>query len=374
MALTKVTTGTIADDSIQSLKNRNLIINGAMQVAQRATQVTGVTTTSYKTCDRWLAALNSLGTWTFDQSTDAPNGFSNSLKTTCTTANASPAAGAYCLLIYYIEAQNLQHLAFGTADAKSMTVSFWVKSNKTGSASFVIRQNDNSDKMISKSYTINSANTWEYKTISIPADTAGVINNDNGIGFQLDWWLNSGTDYSSGSLQSTWSTFDNTNRNASNLGVGGSVSDYFAITGVQLEVGDVATPFEHESFGQTLAKCQRYFYKTGDIGTSQEWYPGGSTYADYGNFHVQCFNNNEDRAAPSLRWPVALRARPTVTYYPGRSDVSNTSGSITVYNSNTLVTTSAKPSGSVLGLQAYFSGTNNDAAAYTFQVTADAEL
>jgi hypothetical protein len=304
MALTKVTTGTIADDSIQSLKNRNLVINGAMQVAQRATQVTGVTTTSYKTCDRWLAALNSLGTWTFDQSADAPNGFSNSLKTTCTTANASPAAGAYCLLIYYIEAQNLQHLAFGTADAKSMTVSFWVKSNKTGSASFVIRQNDNSDKMISKSYTINSANTWEYKTISIPADTAGVINNDNGIGFQLDWWLNSGTEYSSGSLQSTWSTFDNTNRNASNLGVGGSVSDYFAITGVQLEVGDVATPFEHESYGETLAKCQRYF-------TLLEGGTGSSAHIASG---IMGLYNTTTQVLARYFFTVEMRAQPSMSY------------------------------------------------------------
>jgi len=267
MALTKVTTGTIADDSIQSLKNRNLIINGAMQVAQRGTQVTGVTTSGYYTCDRWRIALGTLGTWTVDQSTDAPNGFSNSFKTTCTTADASPAAGDFFIFNQRIEAQNLQHLAFGTADAKSMTLSFWVKSNKTGNASVDVVQLDNSSKMISKSYTINSADTWEYKTISIPADTAGVINNDNGDGFQIEWWLNSGTDWSSGSLQSTWSTYDATNRNASNLGVGGAVNDYLAITGVQLEVGDVATPFEHEFFGDTLAKCQRY-YQLGGAGAA----------------------------------------------------------------------------------------------------------
>ena len=245
-----------------ALSNRNFIINGAMQVAQRATQVTGVTSSDYTTCDRWDIGLGNLGTWTVDQSTDAPNGFSNSFKVTCTTADASPAASDLYLLRQRIEAQNLQHLAFGTADAKSMTLSFWVKSNKTGAATFGMRQKDNSNKMISKSYTINSADTWEYKTISIPADTAGVINNDNGYGFQIEWWLNSGTDWSSGSLQSTWSTDDNTNRNPSNLGVGGAVNDYFAITGVQLEVGDVATPFEHESYGQTLAKCQRYYEKS----------------------------------------------------------------------------------------------------------------
>jgi len=145
-----------------ALSNRNLIINGAMNVAQRGTQVTGVTSTGYHTCDRSSISISNLGTWTVDQSTDAPNGFSNSFKATCTTADASPAAGDYSIFFQMIEAQNLQNLAFGTADAKSMTVSFWVKSNKTGAASFDILQDDNSNKMISKSYTINSADTWEY--------------------------------------------------------------------------------------------------------------------------------------------------------------------------------------------------------------------
>ena len=245
-----------------ALSNRNLIINGAMNVAQRGTQVTGVTSTGYHTCDRSSISISNLGTWTVDQSTDAPNGFSNSFKATCTTADASPAAVDYSIFFQMIEAQNLQHLAFGTADAKSMTVSFWVKSNKTGAASFDILQDDNSNKMISKSYTINSADTWEYKTISIPADTAGVINNDNGSGLSIGWWLNSGTYFSSGSLQPTWSTLIQSNRNASNLGVGGAINDYFQITGVQLEVGDVATPFEHESYADTLQKCRWYYRRS----------------------------------------------------------------------------------------------------------------
>ena len=223
MALTKVTTGIIADDavttdkisdnSIQSLKNRNLIINGAMQVAQRDTQVTGVTTDGYKTCDRWVLFINALATWTVDQSTDSPNGFSNSLKVTCTTADASPAARDYAFFSHRFEAQNLQHLAFGTADAKSMTLSFWVKSNKTGNASCGLLQLDNSNKTFSESYTINSADTWEYKTISIPADTAGVINNDNGPGIQLEWWLNSGSDWTGGGATSGWETAVDSQRN-----------------------------------------------------------------------------------------------------------------------------------------------------------------
>ena len=244
------------------LSNRNLIINGAMQVAQRATQVTSITVFGYYTCDRWLFNTANLGTWTLDQATDAPEGFTKSFKATCTTADASPAAGDYATLIQRIEAQNLQHLKYGTSNAENLTLSFWVKSNKTGNASFDIMQSDNSFRQFTASYTINSADTWEYKTIAIPGDSAGVINDDNGGGFQIDWWLNTGSDYTTGTHNATWETADNTNRNATNLGVGGATSDYFTITGVQLELGDVATPFEHRSYGQELALCQRYYATT----------------------------------------------------------------------------------------------------------------
>jgi len=300
-----------------ALSNRNLITNGAMNVAQRKTQVTGVTSGGYYTCDRMPIQVNGLGTWTVDQSTDAPNGFSNSFKVTCTTADASPAANAFSVFSHRIEAQNIQHLAFGTADAKSMTLSFWVKSNKTGAASFDFLQDDNSLKMISKSYTINSANTWEYKTILIPADTAGVINNDNGSGLQINWWLNSGTNWSSGSLQSTWSTYDATNRNASNLSVGGAVSDYFAITGIQLEVGEVATPFEHEFFGNTVAKCQRYYQKSYNLDI-----PPQTNNAAGRHYFYLSPNTTNGNKGDIVSFPVTMRASPSVTIYNEASGVA----------------------------------------------------
>ena len=247
------------------LSNRNFIINGAMQVAQRGTQTTSVSSGHNYICDRFSIYVETLGTWTLDQSTDSPNGFSNSFKATCTTADASPVSNAQCSISQKIEAQNLQSLSFGTSDAQATTLSFWVKSNKTGNASIVVFQPNNSNKMVSFQYSISSANTWEQKTITIPADTAGVINNDNGSGFQIEWWLNSGSNKTGGSHQATWSTYDATNRNVSNLGVGGATSDYFAITGVQLEVGSVATPFEHRSFGDELRRCQRYYYNGGEV-------------------------------------------------------------------------------------------------------------
>jgi len=125
-------------------------------------------------------------------------------------------------------------------------------------------QPDASNRQISKSYTINSANTWEYKTITFPGDTSGVINNDNGVGLFVEWWLNSGSTFNSGSLQTTWGALDQASRNASNLGVGGATSDTFAITGVQLEVGEKATAYSHSSYCDELARCQRY-YQASDI-------------------------------------------------------------------------------------------------------------
>jgi hypothetical protein len=292
------------------LSNRNLIINGAMQVAQRATQVTGVTTQGYRTCDRFELNISALGTWTVDQDTNAPNGFSNSFKVTCTTADASPASGDYLLLQHFIEAQNLQLLGFGSSDAKTTTLSFWVKSNKTGNASIAIRQPDNSNKQVTYQYSISTADTWEYKTIAIPADTSGVINNDNGQGLRIEWWLNSGSDYTGGSHRSTWTAADNTDRNVSNLGVGGATSDYFQITGVQLEVGSQATPFEHRSYGDELARCQRYYWMIQNENSKPVCQ--GTLY-------------NTNNFYGIVHFPVTMRAAPTL-------DVSNGTGYFEIFS------------------------------------------
>ena len=288
----------IADVGGGQLSNRNLIHNGAMKIAQRGTSETGVTTAKY-ICDRWLLALNSLGTWTVEQSTDAPAGFANSFKATCTTADASPAAGDYAIIVHRMEAQDLQHLDYGTSNAESLVLSFYVKSNKTGSASLDIMQNDNSNKQFTKGYTISAANTWEQKKITIPGDTAGLINNDNGIGLILDWWQNSGSTYTGGSHNAAWEASTNANRNANNLGVGGTNNDYFAITGVQLEVGSVATTFEHRSYGEELQKCKRYYQTVGSVFSGE--------------------TEGADRFTINAEFKPEMRASPTCTVFTGRS-------------------------------------------------------
>jgi len=293
--------GNQVDDG--AITGSNMVINGAMTVAQRSSSVTGVTSNGYYTCDRFKIQVGNIGTYTVDQSTDAPNGFSNSWKISCTTADASPAAGDYLLLNHFIEGQDLQSLGFGTSGAKALTMSFWVKSNKAGNASFEVEQSDNSAKMVGFQYTINATDTWEYKTISIPADTAGVINNDNGKGFQINWWLNSGSTFTSGSHNSTWTAFSAGDTNPSNLGIGGSTSDYWQITGVCLNVGDSAIDFPHdESYGETLAKCKRYFER---IGT-----PAGSSYQSFGVGHV----HTNVTAVSVIPYEVEKRANPTASY------------------------------------------------------------
>jgi hypothetical protein len=200
-----------------------------------------------------------MGTWTGEQSTDAPDEFSNSFKISCTTADASPAAGDRVNIQHRIEGQFLQHLAKGTASAKSVTLSFWIKSNKTGNMQVNLWDNDNS-RFVSGTVTINTSATWEKKTITFVGDTVSNFDNDNGGSLFIEWWLDSGTTWSSGTSPTTWQANSAADRNANGtLALADSTSNYINITGVQLEVGESATEFEHRPYGTELALCQRYY-------------------------------------------------------------------------------------------------------------------
>ncbi len=361
-----------------NLGRRNLIINGAMQIDQRATTHTFQNGTGgYNTVDRWIISEAGTDSFVFEvsQSTDAPDDFAHSFKVDCTTADASLSADVQISFEQKIESRDLQRLNYGTSSAKTMKFSFYVKSNKTGTYVCWFFQDDAS-RSIGRTYTINSANTWERKTITIPGDTGGTINNNNSSGFRTRFMLGAGSTYTSGTLQTDWGTITGTqaNRYVGQVNLADNTANEWYVTGVQLEVGDTVSEFEHRTFGEELALCQRYFHKTGDIGTDQEWFPGVATYAAYGHQSTSTIDGNNDRAAPEVTYPCAMRTRPTIVYYPARSAVSNTAGSITVYNANTLVTTSSKPSGGGQCLVNYFAGTNNDSNMYTYHYTADAEL
>ena len=248
--------------NITNKPNRNLIINGAMQVSQRALSTSSVTGNGYFACDRHKVQLLGAGTWTISQSTEAPsdNGFKKSMKYDCTTADSSLGANDYLQHYYRIEGQDLQDVCKGTSSAKPLILSFWVKTNKIGTYNVEVIDQDNS-RLCSKSYTV--ANTsWNKYSIVFPADTIGAFNDDNGVSLDIGWWLAAGSTYSTGSNQTSFGSFVQANRAPSNVNLADSTSNEWYITGIQLEIdhtgSGVATDFEHKSFGQELHLCQRY--------------------------------------------------------------------------------------------------------------------
>ena len=282
--------------------NRNVVINGAMQVAQRGTSTAGVTTAGYYSADRFQLA-SVLGTQTVSQDTDAPtgSGFRNSFKLLTTTANASPSAATAMLIAQYMEGQNVQRFLKGTSSAKQFALSFWVKSNVTGTYVAELVDSDNG-RSVSLSYSITAPATWEKKTIIFPADTTGVLNNDNGGSLDLYWWQGAGSNFTSGTLQTTWATTVSANRAVGQVNVAATLNNYWQVTGVQLEAGAVATPFEFEDIGTTLAKCLRYYWRVSgatanNVGLASGFGTGSTTPA-------------ARRMVVPL--PVSMRAKPTV--------------------------------------------------------------
>ena len=239
---------------------RNLLINGAAQISQRG-DVTGVSSTTYGGPDRFQHIMGSAGTFSISQSTDAPDGFSNSIKVACTSSTSLSTGNLY-LLGQKIEGQNVQHLEYGSSTAKSLTFSFWVKTNVSGDYA-VEFFSQTANRQISKSFNISSAEasafSWVKRTMTIPGDTVTAVPNNNTAELAFYIWLCAGTDYTSGTLNSSaWASNTNANR-ALAMNLGSSTSNEFYLTGVQLEEGSVATPFEHRPIGLELSLCQRYY-------------------------------------------------------------------------------------------------------------------
>jgi len=248
---------------------RNIIINGDMSIAQRGTSATGLGNgdSGYNTVDRWRFTELGAPTYEFTQTqdTDVPTGqgFATSLKMDCTTAQGSLATGDVIQFNQRFEGQNLQFLKKGTANAESTTLSFWVKSNKTGTYIVELRDIDNS-RTINKSYTIDSASTWEKKIIIFAGDTTGTFDNDNERSLDINFWLGAGTDYTSGTLQTSWDTEVNANRAVGQVNLADSTSNNFWITGIQLEAGTTASDFEFLPFDINKQRCFRYYELVAD--------------------------------------------------------------------------------------------------------------
>ena len=294
-----------------------LIINGNMAVAQRGTSFTHANSNNDNfPVDRFTFQTGSIGEYTSTQesltSGAAYNaGFRKAARIDCTSADASPSSGDYFWFQYTIEAQDCLVFKKGTSNAEKMTVAFWVKSNKTGTSQLTVKDSDN-DRQVAGTYTISTANTWEHKVINLPADTSGAINNDNGAGLRFEWWLGGGSSYTSGSVPTAWEAVADADRGVQNLAINDSTSNDWAITGIQVEVGEFSSttlpPFQHEDFGDNLARCQRYYLNYAEGSGKMV----GMT-ASYSSSEVVLMHN----------FPTSMRSAPTLEINTGSSYYSH---------------------------------------------------
>tara|TARA_R100000353_G_scaffold175479_1_gene145930 strand:- start:1810 stop:2901 length:1092 start_codon:yes stop_codon:yes gene_type:complete len=241
---------------------KNIVINGAMNVCQRATSVSGlgdVSNSGYHVQDRFDMVFSTSGRFTVSQDSDAPAGFSSAMKLACTTADTSIAADEFGLISYQIEGQDLQHLHKGTSSAKELTLSFYAKANASKTYVVEMRDYDNS-RIMSKAFTVGTS--YSRIELTFPADTTGELDNDNARSFAINIFIHAGSTYSSGTLGTTWAASVTANRAAGVESFFSSTDNTFFITGIQLEVGSVATEFEHRTFAEDLQLCQRYFYNS----------------------------------------------------------------------------------------------------------------
>tara|TARA_B100000674_G_C37896180_1_gene941422 strand:- start:144 stop:1199 length:1056 start_codon:yes stop_codon:yes gene_type:complete len=274
---------------------RNMIINGAMNVAQRSTSATGLGGSSgYFGLDRFQLFFATSGRLTMSQEADGPSGFANSMKLACTTADTSIAATENIILSQAIEAQDLQQLKKGTSDAEKFTLSFYVKGNASAAYSVEVYDADN-NRSIGQTFSVTTS--WNRVVLTFDADTSGALNDDNGVGFYVNWWLHAGSNYTGGTFNTTWNDYVNNQRAGNTTSFLDSTDRTFFMTGVQLEVGEQATPFEHKSFGEELNLCRRYLYKP-DIA---------------GDRIISSVLRPDNKRAFQVFFPVQMRADPTAT-------------------------------------------------------------
>ena len=285
-----------------SLTSPNLIINGDMSVAQRATSASGIgASTGYHTVDRFVTEFTTSGRMTQSQAaiTDLP-GFKYALKCDCTTADTSVDAAEYTLINQRMEGYTVSGLASGTSSAKKSTVSFYVKGN--ASATYVVELIKAGDRHINKTFSVTTS--WSRVSITFDGDTTTQLAQDNTQELSVNIWIHAGSNYTSGSLQTSWGAYTAANRAVGISSFFDSTDRELFITGMQYELGEVATPFEHETFADNLAKCQRYFYK----------YISNHDYGPLGANGMQINTNSSSGVMYQGQHPVTMRTGPTMAY------------------------------------------------------------
>ena len=332
-----------------------------MQVAQRGTQTGQGASNVYSAVDRFqITSSSTNGRLTSSQTTDVPAGFSKSLQLVCTTADTSIAAGEFTRIRHRIEGQNLQHIQKGTSGAKPITLSYHAKAS-TGGVIIVEIQDADNNRISSVAHTITTS--YQKFTHTFPADTTGVLDNDNNNSLTISWVLHAGSNYTSGTLGSTFATGVDANKAVGQtFSIFAATSRQFNLSGVQLEVGSAATDFEHRSFAEDLSLCERYFYMT---------YPYGETIgAASGSSYLGRFLDNT-QSYGSIQVPnVNMRAAPTRVIY---NTATGTAGSLRSdsNNHNAAITGTAAKGGGWIYANATSIGTSVSIKAH---LTMDAEL
>jgi len=335
---------------------RNMVINGAMQVAQRGTSFTS--TADLYTLDRFAIGHGTVNAMTVTQETDAPSGFQYSLKVLTGTGASSGAAG-YGVLRQAIEGTNMYQLKFGTSDAESVTLSFYVKSSLTGTFAVSIR-NQAGNRAFAATYTISSANTWEFKTITIAGDTSGTWTADTGIGLHVQFDLGAGSNYDIAT--GAWTSGSNMFGGESTVKLTETTNATWFLTGLQVEVGSQATPFEHRSFGEELGLCQRYYQTSYAHSTAAGTATGTSRV-------IRFIDSTQSYAGHWITFRTEMRAAPTGNVYNSATGAIN---SIRDDNGNH---TAAAGQAATHGMHCYVNGSSvGQSESLNVHYTADAEL
>ena len=335
---------------------KNIIINGGMQISQRATSASGKgDADGYFTLDRFRMThgATSAGRYTMTQSavTDL-SGFPNALKIDCTTADTSIAAGEALIIQHRVEGFNLQSLKATSTSTRAFTVSFYAKSNASRAINTEIRFGNGTNRQATKTHTIGTS--WARYTMTVPAASSTQIDNDNSHEMDLNFWIHAGSTYTSGTVNSSLHAHDNTTRAAGIGSIFASTDNTLEITGVQIELGSQATPFEHRSFGEELQLCKRYFHKT-----------GGTAYCNIGTVT----NFSSGAMLGPYKHPVEMRSAPSVTK---SGDWAVLGGDTTV--NQTAVSSDSNGKVSEIGFASGSGGTSGRSATLRFNNDADAYL
>ena len=288
--------------------SKPIIINGDCSVAQRGTANTDESSSGFYRVDRMNVGLSNIGEFRLSQETLSSGaaynaGFKKAFRIDCAVADASPASGDIANMTYKIEGRDVQAFKKGTSSAETYTLAFWVKSNKTGTAQVSLIDGDNS-RQVGATYTISSADTWEHKVLNYPADTSGAFDNDNAKSLEIEWALDAGSDFTSGAVPNAWESSSNADRSVNDLALQDNTANDWAITGIQLEVGTFSSttlpPFQFESFGENLVRCQRYHQVINDGGDVNNGVTGTGYFHTGSSFFFTTPLITEMRATPSL--------------------------------------------------------------------------